>query len=474
MVFSSAAFLFAFFPIYLLIVLCVRNLRINNILLLIMSLIFYAWGEPFYILLMLFSMLVNYLLALPAAKYANNDCIRRRTFLSIAAIFNITLLGIFKYAGFLMNTINSVCGLGLPVPNIPLPIGISFFTFQTMSYVIDAYRGTCSVQKNFGKFALYISFFPQLIAGPIVKYHDIEMQLDYRKISFEGIADGARRFFVGLAKKLIISNACAVIVDNIYENAGSDLNILIAWTAAICYCFQLYFDFSGYSDMAIGLGKMAGFKFMENFNYPYISLSVRDFWKRWHISLTTWFREYVYFPLGGNRKGELRTGLNRLTVFLLTGLWHGAQWTFVVWGLFHGIFMLLETYLIHPEKWKYKILSRIYTLVIVAVGFTIFRADNMAQALNFIASMFVGFNFTHNGLAMLCEVFDSYNVLIIITATIACTPWLKNKADGISAQSIASKKTVTCFKYAASLGLIAICILSLASSTYNPFIYFRF
>lgn len=474
MVFSSAAFLFAFFPVYLLIVSCVRNLRINNILLLIMSLIFYAWGEPVYILLMLFSMLMNYLLALPAAKYASNDCIKRRTFLSVAVIFNITVLGLFKYAGFLVSTINSIFGLGLSVPNIPLPIGISFFTFQTMSYVIDAYRGTCSVQRNFGKFALYISFFPQLIAGPIVKYHDIEMQLDNRKISLEGIADGARRFFVGLAKKLIISNACAVIVDNIYQNAGADLNILIAWTAAICYCFQLYFDFSGYSDMTIGLGKMAGFKLMENFNYPYISLSIRDFWKRWHISLTTWFREYVYFPLGGNRKGEFRTGLNRLIVFFLTGLWHGAQWTFVVWGLFHGIFMLLETYLIHPEKWKYKILSRIYTLVIVAVGFTIFRADNMAQALSFIASMFVGFNFTHNGLTMLLEIFDCYNVLIIITAAVACTPWLKNKADSISSKSIASQKTVTCFKYAASLGLIAICVLSLASSTYNPFIYFRF
>lgn len=474
MVFSSAIFLFAFFPMYILIVSCVRNLRINNFLLLIMSLIFYAWGEPIYILLMLFSMLVNYLIALPAAKYVNNDCIKRRTLLSLAVIFNITTLALFKYSGFLVSTINSIFGTGLPVPEIPLPIGISFFTFQTMSYVIDAYRGTCNVQKNFGKFALYISFFPQLIAGPIVKYHDIEQQLSDRKINFEGIADGTRRFFVGLVKKLIISNACAVIVDNIYDNIGSDLNILIAWTAAICYCFQLYFDFSGYSDMAIGLGKMAGFKFMENFNYPYISLSIRDFWKRWHISLTTWFREYVYFPLGGNRKGEFRTGLNRLTVFFLTGLWHGAQWTFVVWGLFHGVFMLLETYAIHPEKWKHKALSRIYTLAVVTVGFTIFRANNMGQALEFIGAMFAGFNFTHNGLAMLCEIFNFYNILIILIAAIACTPWLKNKAERISSKSIAAKKTVTCFKYVASLGLAALCILSLASSTYNPFIYFRF
>ncbi len=474
MVFSSAIFLFAFFPVYILIVSCVRNLKINNILLLIMSLIFYAWGEPIYIILMLFSMLVNYLIALPAAKYADNDGIKRRTLLALVVIFNLTLLGLFKYAGFLVSTINSIFEIGLPVPNIPLPIGISFFTFQTMSYVIDAYRGTCGVQRNFGKFALYISFFPQLVAGPIVKYHDIEVQLNSRKINFEGIADGIRRFIVGLSKKLIISNACAVIVDNIYNNAGSDLNILISWTAAICYCFQLYFDFSGYSDMAIGLGKMAGFKFMENFEHPYVAVSIRDFWKRWHISLTTWFREYVYFPLGGNRKGAFRTGFNRLVVFFFTGLWHGAQWTFVVWGLFHGALMLLETYLIHPEKWNKKIISRIYTLVTVAIGFTIFRANDMMQAFDFMKSMFAGFNFTQNGMAILCETFDFYNIVMIFLATIACTPWLKNAANRLSSQSTGCKKAVTCCKYVASLGLIALCILSLASSTYNPFIYFRF
>lgn len=473
MVFSSAIFLFAFFSVYILVVTFIRNVKVSNILLLIMSMIFYAWGEPVYILLMLFSMLVNYLLALPADKYVTNDCIAKRTLLALDVIFNLSLLGLFKYSGFLVSTVNSIFGLSLSVPEIPLPVGISFFTFQTMSYVIDAYRGNCSVQKNFGKFALYVSFFPQLIAGPIVKYRDIEKQLSRRKVKAEHMADGMRRFIVGLSKKLLLANPCALMVDNIYSADSSDLNILLAWTAAICYCFQLYFDFSGYSDMAIGLGKMAGFKFMENFNYPYIALSIRDFWKRWHISLTTWFREYVYFPLGGNRKGELRTGINRITVFFLTGLWHGAQWTFVVWGLFHGAFMLLETYLIHPEKWRFKALSRIYTLAVIAVGFTIFRADSMAQVFDFLISMVAGFNFTSNGIAMLWETFDLYHIVIIIVAVIASTPLLKNICEKIAGDS-GKKKLVTCGKYAVSLGLMALCILTLASSTYNPFIYFRF
>lgn len=473
MVFSSAIFLFAFFVVYILIVTFVRNVRVSNILLLIMSMIFYAWGEPIYILLMLFSMLVNYLLALPAGKYVDNDCVKKRTLLALVVVFNLSLLGLFKYAGFLVSTVNSIFGLSLSVPEIPLPVGISFFTFQTMSYVIDAYRGSCGVQKNFGKFALYVSFFPQLIAGPIVKYRDIEVQLDRRTVKGEHIADGMRRFIVGLSKKLLIANTCALVVDNIYAADSSDLNILLSWTAAICYCLQLYFDFSGYSDMAIGLGKMAGFKFMENFNYPYIALSIRDFWKRWHISLTTWFREYVYFPLGGNRKGEIRTGVNRIIVFFLTGLWHGAQWTFVVWGLFHGVFMLLETYLIHPEKWRFKALSRVYTLVVVAVGFTIFRAESMGQAFDFLLSMLAGFNFTSNGIAMLLEIFDFYHIIIIAAACIASTPLLKNMCDKLAPDGN-KKKLVTCCKYAVSLGLMALCILTLASSTYNPFIYFRF
>ena len=472
MVFSSAAFLFAFFPVYIAVVALVRNSKACNVLLIIMSLVFYAWGEPVYILLMLFSILVNYLIALPAEKYRETDSIRRRTLLSLSVIFNLTALGLFKYAGFAVSTVNSVFGLSVPVPRIPLPVGISFFTFQTMSYVIDAYRGTCSVQRNIGKFMLYVSFFPQLIAGPIVKYHDIEKQLDVRSTSAEKIADGMRRFIVGLSKKMLIANAVGSLVDNIYSIDTSDMNIALAWAAGILYSLQIYFDFSGYSDMAIGLGKMAGFTFLENFNYPYTSFSVREFWKRWHISLTTWFREYVYFPLGGNRKGGLRTGINRMSVFLLTGMWHGAMWTFVVWGVFHGVFQLLETYLIHPDKWK-KPLAYAYAMAVVTAGFAIFRADSIGQALAILGQMVGGFRFTDIGLITLQGLMTFYNVFIVSAALVAMTPIVRDTADSL-AKKYNARQAATCMKYAASLFLMALCMMSIASSSYNPFIYFRF
>ena len=472
MVFSSAAFLFAFFPVYIAVVALIRNIKACNVLLVIMSLLFYAWGEPVYILLMLLSIFVNYLIALPAEKYKDNDSLKKCTLLSLAVIYNLTALGLFKYAGFLVDTLNSLAGTSLPVPQIPLPVGISFFTFQTMSYVIDAYRGTCSVQRNVGKFMLYVSFFPQLIAGPIVKYHDIEKQLDCRSTSAKKIADGMRRFIVGLSKKMLIANSVGSIVDKIYSLDNSDLNIALAWMAAILYSLQIYFDFSGYSDMAIGLGKMAGFKFLENFNYPYTSFSVREFWKRWHISLTTWFREYVYFPLGGNRKGELRTGFNRMSVFLLTGMWHGAMWTFLVWGVFHGIFQMLETYLIHPDKWK-KPLAYIYAMAVVIAGFAIFRAESMGQAVNIIWKMLPGFSFTNAGLVMLQSLLSSYNLVIFAAAVIAMTPIVRDTADSLAAKYNA-RSTVTCMKYMASVFLMALCMMSIASSSYNPFIYFRF
>ncbi len=473
MVFSSAIFLFAFFPLYLLVVSCVGNVRVSNAILLTMSLIFYAWGEPVHILLMLFSMLVNYLIALSAETCRGEHSIRRHTLLALDVIFNLTLLGVFKYAGFAVSSLNALLGTGIPVPDIPLPIGISFFTFQTMSYVIDVYRGVCGVQKNPAKLMLYVSFFPQLIAGPIVKYHDIEQQLGDRSTDAAQIAAGMRRFIVGLSKKMLLANVFGEIVDGIYALDGSDLNILVAWAAAVGYCLQIYFDFSGYSDMAIGLGKMAGFTFMENFNYPYTACSIRDFWKRWHISLTTWFREYVYFPLGGNRKGELRTGVNRMTVFLLTGLWHGAMWTFVLWGLFHGVFQLLETYVIHPEKWKYRPLSHLYAMAVVAVGFTIFRAESLLQAGQFLGNMLIGFHFTEAGLAQAQGLCTLYNALLLMAAVIAATPLAKNVAAKLA--SLPKGYTaVVCAKYAASLVLIALCVMSLASATYNPFIYFRF
>ena len=372
MVFSSAAFLFAFFPVYIAVVALVRNIKACNVLLTIMSLLFYAWGEPVYILLMLLSITVNYLIALPAEKYREGDSIKRRTLLSLAVIYNLTALGLFKYAGFLVSTLNSVAG----------------------------------------------------------------------------------------------------IVDQIYALESADINIALAWTAGILYSLQIYFDFSGYSDMAIGLGKMAGFTFLENFNYPYTSFSVREFWKRWHISLTTWFREYVYFPLGGNRKGELRTGVNRMSVFLLTGMWHGAMWTFVVWGVFHGIFQLLETYLIHPDKWK-KPLAYLYAMAVVVAGFAIFRADSMGQAVNILWKMVAGFRFTDVGLITLRGLVTFYNAVIVAAAFVAMTPIVKDTADSLAAKYNA-RQAVTCMKYAVSVFLMALCMMSIASSSYNPFIYFRF
>ena len=472
MVFSSAAFLFAFFPVYIAVVALIRNIRVCNVFLVILSLLFYAWGEPVYILLMLFSITVNYVIALLSEKCAESERVKKRVLLSLSVIYNLTALGLFKYAGFFVSTLNSLTGSSFPVPQIPLPVGISFFTFQTMSYVIDVYRGKCSVQRNYGKFMLYVSFFPQLIAGPIVKYRDIETQLGERTVSAEKMAAGIRRFIVGLSKKMLIANAVGSLVDRIYSLNDSDMNIVLAWTAGILYSLQIYFDFSGYSDMAIGLGKIAGFHFLENFNYPYTSLSVREFWKRWHISLTTWFREYVYFPLGGNRKGELRTGINRMTVFLLTGMWHGAMWTFVVWGVFHGVFQMLETYLIHPEKWK-KPLAYIYTMAVVVIGFTIFRADSMGQAINFLRQMVAGFSFSDIGLITMRGMLTFYNVFIAIIAFVAMTPLVRDTANAL-AEKYNAGKAVVCARYAASLFLMALCVMSIASSSYNPFIYFRF
>lgn len=473
MVFSSAIFLFAFFPLYLLVVSCVRNVRVSNAILLVMSLVFYAWGEPAYILLMLLSMLVNYLLALPAERCGTRDSLKRRVLLGLDVVFNLTLLGLFKYAGFLVTSVNALFGMAIPVPQISLPIGISFFTFQTMSYVIDAYRGVSRVQKNPAKFMLYVSFFPQLIAGPIVKYHDIEAQLNERSTDPFRIAAGLRRFLLGLSKKMLLANAFGATADSLFALGGDDVNILVAWAAAISYCLQIYFDFSGYSDMAIGLGKMAGFTFMENFNYPYTAQSMRDFWKRWHISLTTWFREYVYFPLGGNRKGELRTGFNRMAVFLLTGLWHGAMWTFVLWGFFHGVFQLLETYVIHPEKWKHRPLRHLYAMAVVAVGFTIFRAESLSQAWEFVSHMVTGFRFTEAGLAACRALLAPYNLTVLAAGVLGATPLLRDKAAQWAAKH--EKHTpLTVAQYAASLLLLALCMLSLASASYNPFIYFRF
>jgi alginate O-acetyltransferase complex protein AlgI len=462
MVFSSPVFIFLFLPIVYLINLVLPK-RFSNGFLLLFSLIFYAWGEPLYVFLMIFSGLINFLLTLSMKEDSN----RRKIVLIIAIIFNIGLLGLFKYADFLILTINGILKTSLPLLNLPLPIGISFYTFQTMSYVFDVYNHETSVQRNYFSLLLYITFFPQLIAGPIVQYHDIAKQIESRFVTLDKTAVGLRRFVVGLSKKVLLANAMAIIADTLYALPNSDISTVVAWVGAIAYLFQIYFDFSGYSDMAIGMGEMFGFHFKENFNYPYIATSMQDFWRRWHISLSSWFRLYLYIPLGGNRKGRARAMFNRIFVFFLTGLWHGASWTFVVWGLYHGIFLLLEQTVLQVQQWP-KIVQRIYTLLVVLIGFVIFRAESFTQSLIFIQSMFSFSSASALASKELMILITPLSILLFVISAIASTPIMKNikvKTEG----SIASL-----LSYGFTIVLWIACLLSLAANTYNPFIYFRF
>ena len=379
----------------------------------------------------------------------------------MTVLYNIGLLVVFKYSGFLAETIGKIFGIQIPIPEIVLPIGISFYIFQALSYCIDVYRDRTIAQKNVWNLMLYISFFPQLIAGPIVKYHDIEKQLSSRHITIEDTAVGIQRFLCGLGKKLLIANAMAYIVDTLYTTQMDF--ILTAWLAAICYLFQIYFDFSGYSDMAIGLGRMFGFTFLENFNYPYIAGSIQEFWRRWHISLSTWFKEYLYIPLGGNRKGEARTIFNKLIVFMATGIWHGANLTFLVWGLFHGLFITLEY-----KKWiplKNKVFSHIYTMLIVICGFVIFRANTIKQAGHLLLTMFTGFQIVSGEWVLIAKLLTPYNTLCLFAAVVLSAP--------VSVK-IKERLKIPVVSYAASILLLVICVMNLATSSYNPFIYFRF
>lgn len=457
MVFSSVIFLFFFLPaVYIMYCLC-SDIRMKNALLIMSSLFFYAFGEPVYVILMTGSILTNYAMARLIAGYQK----RTRIFLCMAVVFNLGLLVFFKYAALIIQTIRGLSVGQSSCPEIALPIGISFYTFQALSYCVDVYRDRGLVQKNVWKLMLYISFFPQLIAGPIVKYHDIEKQLSDRVVTIGDTAVGIRRFICGLGKKLLIANSMAYIVDTLYT---TQINMtLTAWVSAVCYIFQIYFDFSGYSDMAIGLGRMFGFTFQENFQYPYVSTGIREFWRRWHISLSTWFKEYLYIPLGGNRKGKVRTTLNKLVVFMATGIWHGADWTFLLWGLFHGLFITLEDHGLVP--FKNRISAHIYTMFVIICGFVIFRADTIGQAVHIFGAMFTGFHMEVVEMMILAKLLTPWNVACAIVAAVLSTPvscWLK--------QTIKNEAVY----YTASLVLLAVCIMELASGSYNPFIYFRF
>lgn len=378
MVFSSMVFLCVFLPAAFCLHLLLPGMRAKNFLLVVASLVFYAYGEPIYVILLVASSAGNYILA-----RLTGECPKiRKLTMTLAVVINLGLLVIFKYSGFLVETFNSVTGAGIPVPQVRMPIGISFFTFQALSYVIDVYRGDASVQKNFGKVLLYISFFPQLIAGPIVKYHDVEAEINNRKQTPEEIGKGIRRFIAGLSKKVLIANTMGLVADNLFGAAATGITGPGAWLGAVSYMLQIYFDFSGYSDMALGLGMMFGFHFHENFDYPYISASIREFWRRWHMSLSGWFKEYLYIPLGGNRRGKFRTVVNKMIVFVCTGIWHGASFNFLFWGIYHGFFLMLEEYIPFIGKKGGKLKSffqHVYALLVVCVGFVFFRADTMKQ-----------------------------------------------------------------------------------------------
>lgn len=464
MVFSSMVFLCVFLPAAFCLHLLLPGMRAKNFLLVVASLVFYAYGEPIYVILLVASSAGNYILA-----RLTGECPKiRKLTMTLAVVINLGLLVIFKYSGFLVETFNSITGAGIPVPQVRMPIGISFFTFQALSYVIDVYRGDASVQKNFGKVLLYISFFPQLIAGPIVKYHDVEAEINNRKQTPEEIGKGIRRFIAGLSKKVLIANTMGLVADNLFGAAAAGITGPGAWLGAVSYMLQIYFDFSGYSDMALGLGMMFGFHFHENFDYPYISASIREFWRRWHMSLSGWFKEYLYIPLGGNRRGKFRTVVNKMIVFVCTGIWHGASFNFLFWGIYHGFFLMLEEYIPFIGKKGGKLKSffqHVYALLVVCVGFVFFRADTMKQGCFWIREMFTDFGWKASAMSLTLQQLTPVYLVTLAAALVAAVP----------VNSMLKKyKWYEGFTYVLSLAGFALCVLSLAGGTYNPFIYFRF
>lgn len=460
-------FLWLFLPVILVIYYMAKN-EYRNIILLLASLFFYAWGEPKYIILMLITITVNYFLGIMIDRTDRF----KKIVLVTTIIIDVSLLFYFKYFNMFASIINRLIAMEkIELREIVLPIGISFYTFQVMSYIIDLYRGEIKVQKSWYKLALYISFFPQLIAGPIVKYKDVCKQIDYRICTYEKFSYGVRRFIYGLGKKVIISNAMAEIVDSILAMKFDYIGTTLSWCVALCYTMQIYFDFSGYSDMAIGLGKMFGFDFLENFNYPYISCSIQEFWRRWHISLSTWFKEYLYIPLGGNRRGKLRTYINLGIVFLVTGLWHGASYTFVIWGLWHGLFSILERLFL--KKWfdknPIKIINYLYTMLVVIIGWIIFRADSFKQGLILIKNMFI---YKENiGYGVLSYINIKDIIIFILALFVAIIiPKAAKKHETVPGKETAANylQIVLC------VIIMVYSIILLIGNTYNPFIYFRF
>lgn len=466
MVFSSSVFLIVFLPITLLAYFIVpaRFIKARNSVLLAASLVFYGWGEPKYILIMIFSIVFNYVCGLAAGKN------RSKAVLILCVVGNLALLGYFKYTDFVLETVNRLAEAGLALPGIALPIGISFYTFQTMSYVIDVYRGKVEAQRDIITFGTYVTLFPQLIAGPIVRYSDVAVMLVGRKTNLEQIAEGVRRFIIGFGKKVLLANQIYVVWMEL--SAMENLSVSAAWLGAVAFTFQIYFDFSGYSDMAIGLGKIFGFDYLENFNYPYISRSITEFWRRWHMSLSSWFKEYVYIPLGGNRKGLSRQLINISIVWILTGLWHGASWNFVMWGVYYGIILIIEKLgLLKVLEKCPAVVGHIYSLILIVIGWVIFAVDDMGKVAVYLGMMlgssqiFIDDAFVY---------FFESRIWLLIACVIGSTP-LPKMVCSIIAEKLEDREVLLgTIETVLFMGIFALSMAFLVSGSYNPFLYFRF
>ena len=475
MVFSSLLFLFRFLPIVLL-AYYIMPKQGKNLVLFLASLFFYAWGEPVYVLLMIFSTVVDYTHGRMVESLIKQDKRKKAKWVVASSMcINLALLGFFKYADFLIANINAIFGTAIGTFDLALPIGISFYTFQTMSYTVDVYRGEAKAQKNIISFGAYVALFPQLIAGPIVQYRTIAEQLVCRKTTGEQFSDGVVRFITGLGKKVLLANSIGMLWDQISVMDLSTMPVVTAWLGAIAYTFQIYFDFSGYSDMAIGLGKMLGFEFLENFNYPYLSKSITEFWRRWHISLGSWFRDYVYIPLGGNRNGRAKQLRNIAIVWFLTGLWHGASWNFVVWGAYFGVLLVFEKFLLFG--WLKKapaVVGHIYTMFFVIISWVIFAFEDLGKAAAYIGTMFGAGGALVNGETI--YLLMNYGVLLVILL-VSSTDYPKRIARGIESSLVRQKLMQYGYTIVENAYLVAVFVLSVAylvDSSYNPFLYFRF
>lgn len=472
MLFSSLTFIFAFLPLLLFLYFLLKKRWYRNFILLLFSILFYAWGEPKYIFLMFLVILISYIAGILIDKLEtkNKTLLKNITFI-LSLILIIGNLIYFKYANFIVDNINNIFKLNISIKAIVLPIGISFYTFQILSYIIDVYRKKIPVQKNILDLSLYVTLFPQLVAGPIVRYETVQDELENRKENLNDIISGVKRFIIGLSKKIILANNVALLADFIFDNSyihQSGYGSSIIWLGAIAYSLQIYYDFSGYSDMAIGLGQIFGFHFLENFNYPYISRSITEFWRRWHISLSSWFRDYVYIPLGGNRVSKFRWILNLLVVWALTGLWHGASWNFIIWGLYFCFLLILEKIFLKKfiDKWP-SVVRWLYSIILIIIGWVIFRVENISEVFYFIKKLF-DFSSTNY-----IEIFASNNLIIpilfIIPSILFMFPIYKK------IENLCIKRPILNYALnAVYLGLFLVCVMYLISSNFNPFIYFRF